>query len=174
MSAPAQLYALPDDILRAVAAFLPRSGLILLVWCSRRLAAVLGAQLIRRLDGLFVVSVLPEITQSNLGRGCYVMLEPHPTPCDLEALFGKARVLWHAIGPSGYDFVEDPNDSNGPARIIRLALNPSRSTAGELFVFIPDKEVGPRLAQAVAQRRRVLGWLQRRQMQLRAAKAEGD
>jgi hypothetical protein len=59
LSAPTRLYVLPDDVLRSVAAFVRRSDLIVLVRCSKRLVAVFGAQLGRRLDSLFVVAVLP-------------------------------------------------------------------------------------------------------------------
>jgi hypothetical protein len=35
------LYALPDDILRALAAFVPSSGLVALAQCSQQLAMAL-------------------------------------------------------------------------------------------------------------------------------------
>jgi hypothetical protein len=50
----AKLCALPDDLLRAMAAFVPTSGLLGLVQCSRRFAAVLHDELTSSLNGLFV------------------------------------------------------------------------------------------------------------------------
>jgi hypothetical protein len=52
---PAQLLALPDDILRAMAAFMPPSGLLAMARCSWRLSTVLRGEVSRCLDGLFIV-----------------------------------------------------------------------------------------------------------------------
>jgi hypothetical protein len=52
----AHLSALPDDLLRAMAAFMPPSGLLAMVRCSRRLSMIINREVSRRLDGLFVVA----------------------------------------------------------------------------------------------------------------------
>jgi hypothetical protein len=54
------LLALPDDVLRVVAPYVPLSNLIVMVRCSRRFATVLRSELSRHLDGLFVVNPQPK------------------------------------------------------------------------------------------------------------------
>jgi hypothetical protein len=51
----AHLYALPDDVLRAMDAFMPPSGLLTMARCSRRLSTVLRGEVSRRLAGLYFV-----------------------------------------------------------------------------------------------------------------------
>jgi hypothetical protein len=58
------LYTLPDDVLRALAAFVPPSALIAFAQCSRRLAELLGGQLARRLDGFFAAT--RQLTESEM------------------------------------------------------------------------------------------------------------
>jgi hypothetical protein len=52
-----RLLTLPDDVLRAITAFVPPSGLLELVQCSRRLQYVLERHLLCRLDNLFQLAV---------------------------------------------------------------------------------------------------------------------
>jgi hypothetical protein len=53
---PAHFGALPDDVLRAVADFMPPSGLLVLIRCNKRLQSVLRRQLSRRLDDRFALN----------------------------------------------------------------------------------------------------------------------
>jgi hypothetical protein len=52
----ARLYSLPDDVLRALATFVPLSDLLVLVRCSRHFRMELQSQLNHCLDRLFVVT----------------------------------------------------------------------------------------------------------------------
>jgi hypothetical protein len=130
--------------------------------------AVFGAQLGRRFDNLFVVA--PAYAQPYVSAWYHeLLLDPHMHPGDLEALFGKAIAF--PFDDFGYRFVENPEEYNGPAYNLRLIVQHSRVYEENIVYnqFSPAQS----LAQAVSQRRRFLGWLQRRQMQLRVAKAEG-
>jgi hypothetical protein len=97
MSDPAQLCAIPD-VLRAVAAVLPPSGLIVLVQSSREIAVVLQDQLTQRFDNLFVVAQ----SRTLLNYICYGEPLTQPLPHEIEALFGEASAR------SNYYFVEAP------------------------------------------------------------------
>jgi hypothetical protein len=67
----AGLYSLPDDVLRALATFVPLSDLLLLVRCSRHFRTVLQSQLNRCLDRLFVVTHLDEHWAQAWRLSCY-------------------------------------------------------------------------------------------------------
>jgi hypothetical protein len=111
-----RLYDLPDDILRALAAFVPPSGLITLARCSQRLAMVLRGQLTQRLDGLFVSVQL----DSNFWWSGYesgAISDYNFEPLRLRALFGEAC-------PCGYHFVEAFKGCDGPPRIHQLSRDP--------------------------------------------------
>jgi hypothetical protein len=120
MAAPSRLYALPDDILRVVAAFVPKLGLISLVRCSQRLEATLGAQLSRRLDNLFVVTSDRDLCTEAISwlYSLDVLVEPRPTPRDLQTIFGEAVAL--SRSKVGYIFLEDPKEYDGPAVMVEL------------------------------------------------------
>jgi hypothetical protein len=112
-----QLCALPDDVLRAVAAFMPPSGLIVLVRFSRTIAVVLQVQLTQRLDDLSVVmqSVIRFKSPS------IVELLFRPLPYELRASFGEANVnKWDG---SSYYFVEVSRDMVGPQKIWYCVVN---------------------------------------------------
>jgi hypothetical protein len=122
--ANSQLYALPDDVLRALAASVPPSGLIALAQCSQRLAAVLRAQLTRRLDGLFVAT--RQLTESEMEYSLRLAnseelqtFKPRPTSFELQAMFGVA----HQSSPenrlfSDYYFVEAAKGYDGPPHML--------------------------------------------------------
>jgi hypothetical protein len=61
------LYALPDDVLRAMATFMPLSSLLAIARCSRRLTTVLRGELNRRfLHSLFGKEAFPEWRAASL------------------------------------------------------------------------------------------------------------
>lgn len=156
----AELHALPDDILWAMAEFLPPSGLLVLVQCSQRLAKVLHGDLSRRLDDLFVINPhVPDIAfvwKSMLFCPIFT-----PSLDDVHILFGKqnAGSDWSfAENPKGYDGPPEPNihlsrrrryiiNNDGPAEIIYLVKG-----SGQLHRFS--------------------SWLQRQHEQLLAARNE--
>jgi hypothetical protein len=89
---PAGLYALPDDVLRALATFVPLPDLIVLVRCSRHFQMVLQSQLNRCLDHLFVVTHAEEhwVRARRIPPHSYPPNQPEHRV--LEALFGEATV----------------------------------------------------------------------------------
>jgi hypothetical protein len=118
MSDSFQFSALPDDMLRAMATFVPLSGMIVLVRSNRTLATVLKHQLTKRLDNLFF------LTQSEILLINAFYVEPLAQPCqhELEVLFGEARL--NAWGWSTCCFVEDPMRYTEPFRSILTRFPP--------------------------------------------------
>jgi hypothetical protein len=86
-----QLDSLPDDVLRALATFVPLSDLLVLVRCSRQLYTVLQSQLNRCLNRLFVVTHLDE-NWAQVGMLPSFSLAHQPDQRVLRALFGEANV----------------------------------------------------------------------------------
>jgi hypothetical protein len=92
MPVTARLPNLPDDVLRALATFVPLSDLLVLVRCSRRFRMVLQSQLNRCLDRLFVVTHNEEHCYRAVFLP-YSYLPNKPEHRVLEALFGEATVV---------------------------------------------------------------------------------
>jgi hypothetical protein len=152
--------ALPDDILRSLAAFMPPSGLIVLVRCSHWLARVLREQLSRRLDDLFVITTQPEI-QCELPF--YDDLSIQTLPCELEALFGKATINETSF-VSTYYFVEAPKGYDKLCRRIELYHLPMKFSRH--YNLVARSSHGGDIC--------FLTWLQRCLERLRAAEAQGE
>jgi hypothetical protein len=108
MPDPAQLWSLPDDVLRVVATFMPPSGLIVLVQSSRTIARVLRGHFTRCLDDLFIM------TQSEIQFEFPFLVKLHiqPQPCEVAALFGDASV----------DFLADPATTSSRSRRDAMGL----------------------------------------------------
>jgi hypothetical protein len=106
VTVPARLYGLPDDVLRALATFVPLSDLLVLVRCSRHFRVVLQRQLNRCLDGLFVVTHLEEhILQARCLSLKGIPYQPEQRV--LNALFGEPAKKADVRGDSSlYCFVE--------------------------------------------------------------------
>jgi hypothetical protein len=85
----AGLSSLPDDVLRALATFVPLSDLLVLVRCSQHFRIVLESQLHRCLDRLFFVTHTEE-HWVRAQRMRYSHLPNQPEQRVLEALFGEA------------------------------------------------------------------------------------
>jgi hypothetical protein len=98
----AGLYNLPDDVLRALATFLPMSHLLMLVRCSRHLQIVLQIQLTLGLDQLFVTTYL-EYYYYRERRLPLNAIIYQPEQRVLHTLFGEADVRG---GSNVYCFVE--------------------------------------------------------------------
>jgi hypothetical protein len=88
LAPPALMCALPDDLLRALDAFLPISGLLVfkLVRCDKRHARVLGDCLTRRLDNLFASTA--RIDWPRTSGGNQQGLQIRVPRDDIAALFG--------------------------------------------------------------------------------------
>jgi hypothetical protein len=91
ITVPARLLSLPDDVLRALATFMPLSDLLMLVQCSRQLHKVLQNQLNGRLDQLFVVTH-DEEHWAQARQLPSMDLPEEPEQWLVEALFGEAKV----------------------------------------------------------------------------------
>jgi hypothetical protein len=104
MRAPAHLCALPNDILRAVAAFMPPSALLVIVRCSRHFSRVLHGEVTQRLDGLFQYVALP--TASFSTSPDWVKLVEHSWPQHMPRLFVEAMLGTSDLHPGGYLFLE--------------------------------------------------------------------
>jgi hypothetical protein len=92
---PARLSSLPDDVLRALATFVPLSDLLVLVRCSRHIRVVLQKQLNHCLDRLFVVTHLEENwARARRLRFLYGSraLPNQPKQTVLDKLFGEADI----------------------------------------------------------------------------------
>jgi hypothetical protein len=156
VSAPpfAQLCALPDDVLRAVAEFMPPSGLLVLVHCSLGMQSVLHRQLSRRLDDLFALSTEP-ISRTDGPRSCFTL----PVTCDdlertIKAVFGPGYYPWIR----SYKFIEAPKGYDGPL---------GHSRCYEVRTFYQTVHiVSPNLCP-----HRFVGWLHRRHDYLLTAEA---
>jgi hypothetical protein len=92
VTVPARLPSLLDDVLRALATFMPLSDMLVLVRCSRHFEMVLQSQLNRCLDQIFVVTHQEE----NWIKARYLQSVDHlpnqPEHWVLEKLFGKVDV----------------------------------------------------------------------------------
>jgi hypothetical protein len=152
------LCALPDDVLRAVATFLPTSGLIVLAQSSRAMAVVLQDKLTLRLDNLFIVTQ----SEYEFVKSFHIELLTYPLRCEIEALFGEASV--DSEGWSSYFFVEASKGYNGPRIRLRFYLRCPE------FAWCRYGNAGSRYDG----RKRFATWLQRQLERLRAAKALGD
>jgi hypothetical protein len=143
----------PDDVVGAVVAFMPPSGFLEFVWCSRRLSKVLRAQLQRRLDHLFVVMQ----PGGRFVRGLLQLpLTNQLLRCELKSLFGEAYGIWD-LQTSGHSFVvEAPKGYDGPSRMLQLyrrsATHHGQTICGPYFVGSPWMPAT----------RRFSAWLQRR------------
>jgi hypothetical protein len=94
MSVPAivsaRLSSLPDDVLRALATFVPLSDLLVLVRCSRHFRVVLQSQLNRCLDQLFAVTHLEEHWAQTSGLVSSLHFPDQLEQRVLHTLFGEA------------------------------------------------------------------------------------
>jgi hypothetical protein len=101
-SIPARLSSLPDDLLRALATFVPLSDLLVLVRCSLHFCKVLQRSLNGCLDRLYAVTHLKEhwAQARQLPFNC---ISDQPDKWVLEALFGEAERRAYS---RGYCFVE--------------------------------------------------------------------
>lgn len=116
----ATFYALPDDILRVVAAFSPLLDLIALVQCSRRLTAALRVPLSRRLDNLFVV---PRLAPHSVFLTTYKWstLPFQPTLDELQDLFEcQQQDSLHRLCDSSFDFCDANTDTTTTFGLFRL------------------------------------------------------
>jgi hypothetical protein len=86
---PARLYSLPDDVLRALATFVPLSDLLVLVRCSRHFLFVLRWLLNACLDRLYVVTHLEEHWDRVPG-GQFSEIPKQPEQRVMIILFGRA------------------------------------------------------------------------------------
>jgi hypothetical protein len=158
---PAELHALPDDILRAIAEFVPPSGLLVLVQCNQRLANVLHDELSCRLDDLFVVNPYPPdiafVWMSMLFCPLFT-----PSFDDVRTLFGEQN----AVG--GCSFVENPKGYDGPfgphITLSRRRRRIHMITHGPADMTYVVKGSGPL--------HRFSSWLQRQHEELLAARNE--
>jgi hypothetical protein len=119
MSKAIHLCALPDDILRAIAKFVPMSGLIVLVRSSRTIAVVLKDQLAQRLDDLLVV-IHSEI---QCMHPFFNELPTQPRQQELETLFGEASVS--TLELSSHNFMEAREGCDGPRNYFKLYRLPA-------------------------------------------------
>ena len=150
--------ALPDEVLRAMAAFVPLSGLIALVQCNQRLAGNFRGKLTCRLDNLFVAVApqSPSVPAAFLFWGRAFPLEINRG--ELQALFGDSRAYTlGAISFDGYCFVE----ANKGYRYLLCTQYPAwieRSTDCFVKYMVDDTCAVPE--------DHFIGWLQHRQRQL--------
>ena len=141
---------LPDDILRAVVAFLPPSDLLVFARCSPRFLEALRAQLKRCLDELFVVA---QPNHAFDGIGCKHFPPGGTCYSELNVLFGVADV---------YYFVEAPKAYDGTPCTIRLRPCYTENLYCENITGLN-----------VATLLRFVSWLQRRRLQLVASGEQG-
>jgi hypothetical protein len=120
------MYTLPDDVVRAAAAFVPLSGLLMLARCSQRVEKVLRGQLTSRLDDLFVV-VLPS-DRDNFSWLHYPFIAyfpwlhyPWPQQSEVEAMFGMSTKYDHGVYM--HVFVEASKGYDGPPSVRVLGKN---------------------------------------------------
>jgi hypothetical protein len=93
---PARLPSLPDDVLRALAIFLPLSDLLVLVQCSRHIRMALRSQLNRCLDRLFGVTHVEERwAQARPLQSMYLPKQPEQRV--LDSFFGEANMRGCAL-----------------------------------------------------------------------------
>jgi hypothetical protein len=133
----AELYTLPDDLLRALAAFAPLSGLLALVECSRRFATALRSIINHRLDNLFIL--LPkdclnackvETRQLSLGSSL--------SRREVRNTFGEPEPSqW---GTFCYLFAEGPKGYDGLSSALKLI-----TTGYGCYIFCQNRAVGNRL-----------------------------
>jgi hypothetical protein len=109
-----RLCTLPDDVLRALAAFMPPSGLLVLVRCSRQLAIVLRSQHISCLDGLFIKSQIN--SEIDYCLDARLELPTQPRERDLLEIFGEPD----GPGFPTYHFIEAPKGYDGTTQSFRL------------------------------------------------------
>jgi hypothetical protein len=112
--APAHLCALPNDILRAMATFMPPSALLVMVRCSRRFSRVLHGEMTQRLDGLFQYVALPTCTASFSTLPDCVKLVEHSWPQHMPRLSVEAMLGTSDLHPGGYLFLEALKGYDGP------------------------------------------------------------
>jgi hypothetical protein len=152
MPSPIRLWSLPDDVLRAIATFMPPSGLIVMVQSSRAIAAVLQDQLSLRLDEMFVLAA-----PNNIYLHPYILRLPiQPPLCVMAALFGE-----ECVGDDGgvyCHFIEASKGYDGSPRRLELFTqdNVSYVLYGRRSAVIDDVSIRDRFAS----------WLQRRCAQL--------
>jgi hypothetical protein len=158
------LSALPDDVLRAVADFMPLSGLLVLARCSRKMQSVLRRQLNRHLDDLFVVRrYVRSYLCDKIGKHCVDYTIPGDTlQRQMFALFGEPD---EAIG--SHNFFEASQDYDEPFCVPKCIMYP---VCG--FRILADE--GDRVPCFVTsyshfRLRRFVGWLSRRYRKLLTA-----
>jgi hypothetical protein len=154
---PAQLSTLPDDVLRALADFMPLSGLLLLVQSSRWLQSVLRRQLSRRLDDLFSINTQP--TPSTDGPGFYFPISiPHD---DLKRIIRSSFREANMCPTNSYIFIEAHLGYDE-----QLGLNYHFYVQGTKHGGIWDGHTPCQLISLYSSLRRFMGWLHRRHDQL--------
>jgi hypothetical protein len=116
------LCSLPDDILRVMAYFMPPSGLLAMVQCSRRLKMVLLSELTRRMDGLFVATH----DDPDYLRGAVSRL--HYSTFFLKSIFGEENGIRGGRMMGGYHITEASKGYDGPPCKLRLLLQPIYDT----------------------------------------------
>jgi hypothetical protein len=163
VSAPcrAQLYILPDDVLRALAEFMPLSGLLSLFQSSRWLQSILRHQLSRRLDDVFAHST----TQTMMYSWCIRQNLPISSN-DLErkvrAIFGEANVHPNV----SYVFSEAPKGYDGPLGFCRHSYVQGYGHGGSR-----GARYSYQVGSANFSPQRFVGWLHRRHNQLQTKEA---
>jgi hypothetical protein len=88
---PARLSSLPDDVLRALATFVPLSDVLMLVRCDRHYRMELQRQLKRCLNGIFVVTHVEEHWAQVQRLSCNG-IPYQPKQRVLVTLFGEANL----------------------------------------------------------------------------------
>jgi hypothetical protein len=160
----AHLCALPDDILRAMASFMPPSRVVVMAQCSHRFALVLRGELTRRLDGLFVVQPIENWLRTGTNDALIMDHFTSMSPDFCMYLFGQIG-LSDMNGPPGlnrigdYHLTEARKGYDGPPGRLRLSM----SVFGNYVVMGPNHSV----------LRRFSSWLKRMRKEFLVAKIEG-
>jgi hypothetical protein len=146
----AELCTLPDDLLRALAAFVPLSGLIVLVQCSRRFATALRSSINHRFDDLFIL--LP----NDYSDACKVETRQLALECSLSR--SEVRYMFCEPSPSQwgtfcYFFAEAPKGYDNLTSALKLITGIGEYNC---YIYCQNRAIGNRL----------VGWLHRRHKQL--------
>jgi hypothetical protein len=156
----AQFYAIPDDVQRALALFLPLSTLLSLAKCSRHLQSALQRQLLLRFDGLFSLRHCKSVSViSPRGYSSYPISDA-TLQYAIQDLLGKADVTH-----SCYQFIEASRGYDGPSGY-RTVYGSGRFDVDEVvkhILYLPS--VGD------SDLYRFLGWLHWQYNQLQAVEA---
>jgi hypothetical protein len=153
ITVPAQLYSLPDDVLRALATFVPLSDVLVLVRCNRHIRVVLQSQLNRSLDRIFVAMQIDDDWVHQAWRLDCTYPTRQPDQRVLHSLFGEANLRG---GCRVYCFLEVSKGHDRESILILTQIKDFESLAlGDSARYVIKGNDGPA-------RYRFASWLQYR------------